>query len=75
MFALSGARVVVRPGCRTLKGRSMDQEQKVEIPADDRSNEAARKPWHAPRFFVTDIIATNTMCTTGGVEASPNLAS
>lgn len=43
----------------------MDQEQKIDTPADEESKVAARRPWHAPRFFVTDVIATDAMCIAG----------
>jgi hypothetical protein len=54
----------------------MDQERKLETPADDLTNKVARKTWHAPRFFVTDVIATNVMCGGGGAEPGvPNNSS
>jgi len=54
----------------------MDEDKKVDTLADDHPKLTARKLWHAPRFFVTDVIATNGACTGGGTEAgSPNLAS
>jgi hypothetical protein len=54
----------------------MDQERKVDTPADDHPKMAARKPWHAPRFFATDVIETSTHPTGGGVEpANPLLLS
>ena len=54
----------------------MDQEQKMDAPADDRSKMTARKHWHSPRFFVTDVIATNSMAGLGAHEAgNPNSSS
>jgi hypothetical protein len=54
----------------------MDRERKVDTPADDRSRNAARKPWQAPRFFVTDVMATNLVCGGGGAEpGNPNISS
>ena len=52
----------------TLKEQRMDQERKIETPADDRTKMAARKSWHAPKFYVTDVIETRTGCTGGGAD-------
>jgi hypothetical protein len=54
----------------------MDRERKVDAPADELSRNVARKPWHAPRLFVTDVIATNVMSGGGGAEPGvPNASS
>jgi hypothetical protein len=51
----------------------MDEERKIETPADetradDRTKMAARKSWHAPKFFVTDVLETSAGCTGGGAD-------
>ncbi len=54
----------------------MDQERKVDAPADDRSKPNVRKRWHAPRFFATDVTETSIHPTGGAVEpAQPTLHS
>ena len=64
------------PRMQDRNGWSMDQERKADTPADNRPNATARKPWHTPRFFATDVIETNTHPTGGGVEpANPLLLS
>jgi hypothetical protein len=50
----------------------MDQERKIDTPADDRSNMTVRKSWHAPKFFVTDVLETSTNPTGGGPDATPH---
>jgi hypothetical protein len=47
----------------------MDEERKIETPADDRTKVAARKSWHAPKFFVTEVLETSHGCTGGGADA------
>jgi hypothetical protein len=47
----------------------MDEERKIETPADDRTKMAARKSWHAPKFFVTEVLETSHGCTGGGADA------
>jgi hypothetical protein len=44
----------------------MDQDGKAKGLADDLPKAAvARRPWHAPRFLVTDVFATDAMCNGG----------
>jgi hypothetical protein len=47
----------------------MDEERKIETPADDLSEKAARKSWHAPKFFVTEVLETSAGCTGGGADS------
>jgi hypothetical protein len=46
----------------------MDQEREIDAPADETSKMPARKHWHAPRFFVTEVLETSGACTCGGTE-------
>ena len=50
------------------EGPWMDEERKIETPADDRTKMAARKSWHAPKFFVTEVLETSAGCTGGGAD-------
>jgi len=47
----------------------MDEERKVETSGDDRTKMAARKCWHAPKFFVTEVLETSAGCTCGGADS------
>jgi len=46
----------------------MDQERKKDTAADNRSQRVARKSWHAPRFFVTEVLETSGANMQGGTE-------
>ena len=39
-----------------------------DAPLDDRSKMTARKHWHAPRFFVTEVLETSGANMQGGTE-------
>jgi len=61
---------VARPGAgHRLRGTWMDEERRIEMPADDRTKMAARKSWHAPKFFVTEVLETSGGCTGGGADS------
>jgi hypothetical protein len=47
----------------------MGEERKIEVPADDRTKMAARKFWHAPKLFVTEVLETSAGCTHGGADS------
>jgi hypothetical protein len=46
----------------------VDKERKIEAPADDRTK--MRKFWHAPKFFVTEVLETSHQCTGGAADTA-----
>jgi hypothetical protein len=53
----------------------MDEERKIEAPAGDRTKMAARKSWHAPKFFVTEVLETSATFGGGAPDGNPMISS
>jgi hypothetical protein len=43
----------------------MTDETEPDVKSAGSAEERARKPWHAPRFVIADVAATDVTCNAG----------